>query len=215
MTKPAANTAKKAPIPTKATENGGAEAVKGVPRASEGAKPELQATPRKRADWEAVERDYRTGKNTLRELGTKHGCSHQAISDKADALGWTKDLAVAIKQATNAKLVAELVDNEVAKTGQQVANVVLAAAELNKQIIMGHRSRLAELAAAVDQSKARLLSLGDSVADIREAATFVQAVNSLANSTKTLIEQERKAYQIDDEAPDTSNKPTRVELVAL
>jgi len=44
------------------------------------------------------------------------------------------------------------------------------------------------------------LEFGPQVTDVREAAVFVQAVYNLANATKTLIEQERKAHGLDDQA---------------
>jgi hypothetical protein len=52
----------------------------------------------------------------------------------------------------------------------------------------------------VDEAKARLLELGPQSIDVREAAVFVQAVNNLASATRTLIEQERKAHGLDDQA---------------
>lgn len=100
-------------------------------------------TKRRRADWDAVERDYRTGKFTLRELGDKYGVSHQAIGKHVKEDGWTQDLSAAIKQATNARLVDDLVAKEVAKSGQAVANTILAAADLNKQVILSHRQDIA------------------------------------------------------------------------
>lgn len=160
-----------------------------------------EGVAKRKTDWEAVERDYRTGNFTLRELATKHGPSHQAIAKQAKNNAWSQDLSIAIKQATNAKLVDEMVAKEVAKGGQAVANTVLAVAELNKQVILSHRSRLTDLADAVDFAKGVLLTVGQSVADIREAATLVQAVNGLASATKTLIDKEREAYTLND-APD-------------
>jgi hypothetical protein len=126
-------------------------------------KPTAPAKKRRDTDWDAVERDYRTGKFTLRELSEKYGPSHQAIGNQSKKRGWTQDLGVAIKQATNAKLVAELVDKEIANGGQKVANTVLAAAELNKQVILQHRGDIKsarEVAADLLQElkDARLLS---------------------------------------------------------
>lgn len=108
-------------------------------------KPTPKAPARKRVDWEAIERDYRTGQFTLRELAAKHGGSHQAIAKRAKAAGWTQDLGDQIRQATSARLVADLVDKEVAKSGQAVANTVVVAAEVNKQVILGHRADIAEV----------------------------------------------------------------------
>jgi hypothetical protein len=102
------------------------------------------AKKKPRVDWDAVERDYRTGKFTLRELAAKYGCSHQAINLQAKKNGWTQDLSLAIKQATNALLVDELVAKEVDKTGQALASTVLVAAEVNKRVILGHRQDLSD-----------------------------------------------------------------------
>lgn len=113
-------------------------------------------TRRRVRDWDAVERDYRTGKFTLRELATKHGGTHQAIAKRAKDKGWVKDLTEEIRRATNAKLVAKLVDAEVAKSGQAVANTIAVAAEVNTGIILGHRNRVRR---AVDLVMAMLAEL--------------------------------------------------------
>lgn len=168
----------------------------------------------KRADWDAIERDYRTAKFTLRELEAKHGVFNTSIARKAKSAGWTQDLSLAIKQATNIKLTQESVSNLVSSGLQDVSNTVLAAAEVNTRIIQGHRTRLAGLSEVVETAKAKLMLLGDTVADIREAATFVQAVGNLATATKTLIEQERKAHNLDDDTtPDDSKDKHTVEVV--
>lgn len=161
-------------------------------------KPKPAEGKKARIDWEAVERDYRTGKFTLRELEAKHTVSYAQISRKSKELGWSKDLREVIKQATNAALLRDTAT----KAQQSATETVLVAAEVNKQVIMGHRARLSGLTEAVATAKEKLMQLGDTVADIREAATFVQAVGHLATATKTLIEQERKAFGIDDEEGD-------------
>jgi hypothetical protein len=156
--------------------------------------------PKKRTtDWAAVERDYRTGKYTNRELGTKYGVSHQAVAKRAKSGNWQKDLGDAIKSATSARLVEELVKQEVAKSGQEVVNTVLVAAEANAQILLKQQKRAAELQDALEVAKFKVLELAGKVADIREVTSLTQALNNLANATKTLNEQERKAHGMDSE----------------
>jgi hypothetical protein len=46
---------------------------------------------------------------------------------------------------------------------------------LNQRIILSHRSRLTDLADAVESAKAMLLDKGGEVADIREAAVLLKA----------------------------------------
>ena len=160
--------------------------------------------PRKRADWDAIHRDYRTGKFTLRELKAKHGADNGLISRKAKAEGWTQDLSAVIRQETNARLAEALVDSQVIESHQKVIRVIDAAAAENVSIITGHRTRLLELAIAVDKAKDCVLLLGASVTCIREAAVFMQAVGNLAAATKVLIEMERRTHNLDDSKHQTA-----------
>lgn len=128
-------------------------------------------TKKRKTDWQAVERDYRTGNFTLRELGTKHDADHGLISRKAKKDGWTQDLAIAIKQATNAALVEQLVNTEVTKSQQKVNTTVQAAAEVNKNVILGHRTGLNKLTTI----KAKLLSHIEQAADnMAELADIIE-----------------------------------------
>lgn len=129
-------------------------------------------TKKRKTEWEAVERDYRTGKFTLRELGTKHDADYGLISRKAKNGGWTQDLAIAIKQAAHAALVDQLIVNsEVAKSQHKVNVTVQAAAEVNKSVILGHRTGLNKLTTI----KAKLLSHIEQAADnMAELADIIE-----------------------------------------
>ncbi|MBO9679552.1 MAG: hypothetical protein J7556_15020 [Acidovorax sp.] len=95
---------------------------------------------RHKVDWEAVERDFRTGHFTLRELEGKHGVSYAQISRRSSKEGWTKDLREVIKQATDAALLRESVTD----AQKDATETVLVAAELNKRVILGHRRDLSD-----------------------------------------------------------------------
>ena len=155
-------------------------------------------TPAKRnTDWDACHRDYRTGKFTQRELADKYGVTHGAVGKKIRELKWEKDLTEEIRTATNARLASALVAKEVAKGSQEVANTILAAAETNAQLIWKHQKNLSELHEVVEAAKSAVMKAGATVEDIREAAVFVQAASGLASATKTLQDQERKAFGLD------------------
>jgi hypothetical protein len=190
------------------------------------------ASGRNKTDWEAVERDYRTGKFTLRELETKHGVTNSLIGRNAKKHGWTQDLAVAIKHATNARLMDELVRTEsqkgaqeYAKSAQEVTNTVLAVAEQNTQVILGHRkdikdtrqvaaNLLAEVSTtalmAQEQDLLAKILAGDKDAQelkdarqvVRKALDFanrVASVKSLAETFTKLQAAERVAFRLDDD----------------
>ncbi|WP_448173406.1 hypothetical protein [Rhizobacter fulvus] len=172
-----------------------------------------KAHPRKRPkiDHDAVERDYRLGQYTLRELGSMHGCSHQAVAKLAKTGGWSQDLSKVVRAATNASLIQEAVNQAVAKNGQEVASAVQVAAELNKSIILGQRSRLAEVAAVADAAKTALLALLPSVANLRDAATAMAATESWSRVVRSVIDQERVVFKLDDN--DGGQPLTRVVMV--
>lgn len=180
---------------------------------------------RVRVDWDAVERDYRTAKFTLRELAQKYGITHQAVAKQSKVKQWSQDLAGQIRQATNAKLVAKLVDDEVAKGGQAVAETVLVAAEVNTRVILGHRKDIhatRDVAAALlnelaessllTQHKELLAEIlaGDGAepvdvaraqAAVRKAldvGTRVASVKALAETFTKLQAMERTAFNLDE-----------------
>jgi stage V sporulation protein SpoVS len=174
--------------------------------------PDNTAHPaRRRADWEAIERDYRTGQFSDQELADKHGniVSRQAISKRAKVQGWQKDLSREVRQATKAKLIADQVREKVAgevaervaKSGNATVQAVLAAAETNKQVILGHRRDIAKVrditmtlvdaleTAASEKDESKRLPLGDLVLTAQRAG----------QSLSRLQQMERVAFGLDEE----------------
>lgn len=181
-------------------------------------------------DWDAVERDYRTGKFTQRELADKYGVTHGAIGKQARSGAWEKDLTAEIRQATNARLVSELVSSEVAKSSQEVAKTVLVAAEANAQVILGHRTGLKRITSIketllnqIEQAAQNLPNLAEVIEMVRnpdengqdranDALKKALSRTALVDDLKKLTEVdervrkgEREAFNIDakDEDPDS------------
>lgn len=106
--------------------------------------------PKRAADWEAIEREYRTGKWSDQELADHFDniVSRQAIWKRARKGGWQKDLSAEVRRATRAGLIADelekrnegVVAGVVADGLQKVANTVQVAAEVAKNVILRHRS---------------------------------------------------------------------------
>lgn len=200
------------------------------------------ATPKaKRADWDAIERDYRTAKFTTRELEAKHGVSHSLIARNAKSKGWMQDLAIAIKQATNSKLIDALVNSEVHKGSQEVHNVVEVAAEMNMRVIMNHRHGLSDLTDVkrvlldqVKQAAANMSDLADVIEMVRNPddsgidrandamkkamgrSALVDDLKKLADVDEKVRKGEREAFNIESAtAPDEANPLAKLmELVS-
>jgi len=166
---------------------------------------------KRRTDWDAVERDYRTGKFTLRELEAKHGANNSLISRKAKAGGWTQDLADAIRQATNARLDEETVSKEVRNGAQKVSTVVLAVAEQNTKVILGHRTGLARLNEIKNKLLNQIEQAADNLPDLEEVIEMIRkpddngrdAVNDAmrkAMSRSALVDDLKKLADVDEKA---------------
>jgi len=187
-----------------------------------------------KTDWQAVERDYRTGKFTLRELEAKHGANNATILRRAKREGWTADLSKAVRQATNAALVQQVISEKCSAAQQDTAETVLAAAELNKQVILGHRrdlSKTQELAQALlaELSEGGLLLkhrelLGQILAgdgadpvDVAQAQAAiskalgignrVQSLKALAEAFTKIQAAERVAFGLDEKDDDKDKDP--------
>lgn len=194
---------------------------------------------RARIDWDAVRRDFRTDKFTLRELEAKHGVSYAQISRKSTAEGWEKDLRAIIKSATEAALLRETV------TGAQhdTTNAVLAAAEVNTRVIVGHRLGLkritaiqAKLLAQIEQAVDNMTALDEIITLVRSEddngndrandalrkamgrSALVEDLKKLADVDEKVRKGEREAFSLDVPAEakvDEVSEFTTAELVRL
>lgn len=180
---------------------------------------------RPKVDWEAVERDYRAGSKTLRQIGEEYGCSHVAVKKRAEREGWSRDLSVRIKEAAEAKVtkaeVTKTVTKEAAISERQVVEVnaqLLADVVLNERAdIKRARSivqKLWELVEVELDHPEELEKLGellrsedefgnDKLNDLYRAAIAlpqqVKNAKALADALKVLIELERRILKIDDQ----------------
>lgn len=200
---------------------------------------------RRKVDWDAVERDYRTGKFSDIELAAKYEIARESIvrrrksAQKDDPSAWAQNLAPQVRAATNALLMQETVAQKITEGHTQVTGVILAAAELNKQIISGHRRDMSatrnvahgllnELAAAAllaeeQELLAQILAgEGAEPADEARARAVVSkalSINSRITSVKALAETfskiqdaEYKSYRLEEDEVGDAQKPKRVLL---
>lgn len=194
------------------------------------------SAPKARADWEAIERDYRTGRFTLRELSAKYGPDPATIMRRAKRDEWPKDLTAAVRLATEAKLAAAATRDaaraqHVAETQhvaqQGVAAAVDSVAASNADVILEHRagsSRVAEVtrgileevaaAAAIDADReliAEVLAGGSEdpkrMAEAREAIQRALGVGARAATVAKLAEALAKAQAMQRQAHRLDDNP--------
>lgn len=190
------------------------------------------ATPAKgkRTDYEAMERDYRTGSFTDQELASKYGKSRQAVTKMAGAKGWKKDLTKAVREATRASLIADeatkKVAEQVAKGVMATVDTVQAAAETNKQVILGHRKDIAQarsllnsmlselqqvtvnpgklqdllevLVSSEDMTQNQVAEARSTLSDLTKLPTRIMAVQRIAQAMSRFQSMERTAFGLDE-----------------
>lgn len=174
-------------------------------------------------DWEAVERDYRAGVLSIREIARQHGTKEGTIRSRAKVRGWERDLTAQVRARAAEKLsrdhagvradVRRVSDEEAIEHGANLIDgivrlhrndirsgrelVELLMAELRSECV--HKDLLVELAEGhiadteVDQQAANV---------IRRAVSLpgrASTLRDLAQSMQRLIALERQAFNVDDD----------------
>lgn len=162
-------------------------------------RPQADKTAKLRVDWEAIERDRRTGHFSLRELERKYGVDNASISrrirrDRAiDPTRWQQDLSDVVRQATNTLLMRELISSAVSEGQHDASNAVLAAAELNKRVLLRHHNWLTKLAADADALQCHVVKATDTE-DLGSLDRAASALDKLGRIRGILIAKEREAF---------------------
>lgn len=157
----------------------------------------MTSAPKPNADWESVEREYRAGVLSVREIGKAAGVSHVAVIKRAKRYGWTQNLAARVKEEIARRLVASEVTEEV--TGNHRA-IVEAAALRSIDVILAHRKMIARHRGIADGLDAELEAESAKAENDRlplkdRAAIF----ESLTRSSGRVITLERQAFGLDDD----------------
>lgn len=172
---------------------------------------------RKQYDWEAIEKEYRAGKLSIRAIADQFGCNEKSIRKKAIQFGWERDLSAKVAE----KVRNDLVRNEV-RTSDHLdeKGIVEQAAATQIQVIREHRTSItgarnliaklyAELEAQTDGTdlietlklaleQNDIASYGRIVDRLTSLPTRIKGFNDLANALKTLIGLERQSFGITD-----------------
>lgn len=186
-----------------------------------------ESAKRPKVDWEAVEREYRIGLKTLRQIGEEFGCSHVAVKKRAEREGWDRDLSAKIREATESKVTKALVTKQVTKeTAISERQLVEANAAVCAQVVLDQRSDLSESAELERKLMAELLAMTDKADQFRELGEMmrspdefgqdkvndqyfaaisnpqrIKSAKLLMDMRKARIETERKVLRLDEQKP--------------
>ena len=182
-------------------------------------------------DWEAVEREYRAGLRSLRDIATEYGCTEGAIRKKAKAQEWERDISIKVAAKAEALVRKQEVRKEV-RTEAAISEreQINASAQMMADKVIGQREdikrarsmvqRLWELVDAELGHPDELKQLGamlaapdefgnDKLNDMYFAAIGlpqqIKNAKLLADALKVLIELERKVLRLDEQKPTEVN----------
>lgn len=180
---------------------------------------------RKEIDWEVIEKFYRAGQLSIREIAKQNNCSDTVIRRKAKKKGWERDLTDKVSKAVRTKLVRSA---NTAANPQTEREIIEEAAETSVAVVRGHQKRLRDSNEVVDILLGQLKEIALNRKDLEEAIEketeddqsskrrdmLLRAVSlkdnssvalNLTNALKSLIALERQAFNISDE---TAEKET-------
>ena len=166
----------------------------------------------KQPDWEAIERAYRAGSLSIRNIADQHGVSDTAIRKRATKHGWQRDLTEQVQKAARDKLVRKAVraggSQEKARTD---AEIVEEASTEAAAVVLSHRNDLAQWR-AISQKLCAALSIME--VDESNHDKFARSLNAGVDAQLKVIKGERQAYSLDDpDAPEgDEERVNRVEI---
>ena len=172
-------------------------------------------------DWEAIEREYRAGRLTLREIATNHGVSNGRIAQVAKQKEWPRDISAKVAEKAKEKLSKASLSRGVSK-GALVSERDLVEHDSDILVALQLRERddvkrlrdlsmklLAELEATTDggdltEQLTAALQSGDQDALAKAARKMItlpsrtDTMRKLAETTERLFNLERRVYGIDE-----------------
>ena len=198
-------------------------------------------TEKKFVDWELIERDYRAGIKTLRQIAEERGVSHVAIQKRAKKDAWSRDLSQKVQQRAAELVTKAEVTNSVNKEravndletvkvyGEVVANIDLSQREDVKLAMANARGMLVELAAMADPRFTSLLErlaeeFDESGPMFKDKANElyryiislpgrIKMAKELAATHGVYVPLQRKIYKLDEDAGSKSSVDDLLERI--
>lgn len=191
------------------------------------------ADKRKQIDWEAIEREYRAGQLSIREIARQHDVSDGAIRKRAKNKGWSQDLSEKVRE----KVRTDLVRTEVRTPNASDKEVIEAAAARGVEVVRDHRrdinsgrnlvnllmGQLEEAATSRDEIEDAIIDETSEDGNGKRRAQMLRAVSlpghagtlrDLSTAMKNLIALERQAFNLDEKQGPVSDLNSVLDEVA-
>ena len=164
-----------------------------------------EAAPKKKRapDWEAIEREYRVGQLSVREIGRMFQITDTAIRKKAKAEFWVRDLSDQVRVAAKDAAVRAAVRKELSREPDSEAEVVKTFGARGARAIEGHLSRAERIKALADKLATELETyMAGGVPSVQifvsRADSPATIIRTLSDTVERIAKIERIALNLDD-----------------
>lgn len=159
----------------------------------------------KAPNWAAIERDFRAGVKSVRQIATENGITHGAINKRAKRDEWTRDLKAKIQAKADA-IVSKAVSGEVAAAKRQSESAVVDSnAHLQANVRLRHRTDALRLSRTLERLSEKLDSAEGQKLSLTEQSNILAR---LVSTHASLVATEREAYGIKVEPARDENLAT-------
>ena len=145
-------------------------------------------------DWEGVERDYRAGVATLRQIAETYKTNHVSVLKRAKSEGWDRDLSARIAE----KAAALITKREATKNDTSLVSereIVESNANCIAVVALAHRRDIKGLRDLAARYKDELEGYEE---DLQKRASILK---TLTDVQTRLVQTEREAYGMDKGDP--------------
>lgn len=186
----------------------------------------ISTMAKQKTDWEKIEREFRAGILSLREIGDANGVSHVAVSKRAKAEGWPRDLKAKIQAKADAMVNKALVNADVNKARE--SETVEAGAKAVVEVRLRHRRDIARaqtfcgtLMGELENASPTAEQGAESPRQVMPLPARIDSMKKLSETLKVLVGLEREAYGIEEVSrfehtgPDGAPLPAAPSIIVL
>lgn len=155
-------------------------------------------------DYEGIEKDYRAGILTIREIADKYKINKSTIVNRAKKHSWERDLSSAIKARAKAKIAAidisatinENVQEIVQSSVQIQKNAIEEAADAVAGIVLKHRKAFADDLERAKRIEDQLEKMMSSAADTKELAAIASTYKIMVEAKAKVMASEAQIFDL-------------------
>jgi len=147
-------------------------------------------------DWELIERDYRAGILSIRQVAKKHGCSDMSVRRKAKKNDWERDLTVPTIRRAKQKLTKKPVKETLGKEEE----IIEESADLIVQVLTKQQKRAKETGKLNDILKELVrknLNKKKKKVDYQTLNVIARILKDIGGNEATIQAIEQKAFNLD------------------